>query len=183
MKNWKAKLWLAALALLPPGVVSADASPAAALSNATLSNAALPNAALPNATPTDEAPPAVGTLTLHWTISGRRDPSDCGSLGVERFVLSMRSSLADEDQSEGPCDAFQISIDLSPGSYEGDAILVDRLDRPVTLPVPLELLDIVAGREVAKSIDFPVAAFLSSARLDGPIDSADATARWIARGE
>jgi hypothetical protein len=72
----------------------------------------------------------------------------------------LRSSPADEDQSEGPCDAFQISIDLSPGSYAGDAILVDRLDRPVTLSVPLEQLDIVAGREVAKSIDFPVAAFL-----------------------
>jgi hypothetical protein len=158
MKNWNAKLWLAALALqLPPSLVAADVpSQVAPSPNAPLS--AAPLSAAPS--PTDEVPPAVGTLTLQWTISGRRDPVDCGSLGVERFVLSLRSSPVDEDQSEAPCDAFQISIDVSPGTYAGDAILVDRFDRPATLAVPLEQLDIVAGREVIKSIDFPVAAFL-----------------------
>lgn len=144
MKNWNAKLWLAALALLlPSGVGGAEPSAAA--------------------TPTDEAPSAVGTLTLQWSLSGRRDPIDCGGLGVERFVVSLRSSSsspADEEQFEGPCDAFQISIDLSPGSYAGDALLVDRFARPVTLSVPLDSVEIVAGRDVVKSIDFPVAAFL-----------------------
>jgi hypothetical protein len=176
MKNWNAKLWLAALALqLAPRVGAADAprearwkaAPLHAVSHAAPAQAA-PSLAAPsqadrlsNATPTDEAPSAVGTLTLQWTISGRRDPSDCGGFGVERLQLSVKSSASDEDQSESPCDAFQLSVDLAPGAYAGNVILVDRFDRPATLSVPLEQLDVIAGREVIKSIDFPVAAFLS----------------------
>jgi hypothetical protein len=145
MKNWNAKIWLAALALqLPLCVVAVDEA-----STKTM--------------PSDESPSAVGTLTVQWTVSGRRDPSDCGGFGVERFVLSARSVSSvpsDEEQGEAPCDAFQISMDLAPGSYTGDAILVDRLDRPLTLSVALEQVDIVAGREVLESVDFPVGAFL-----------------------
>jgi hypothetical protein len=156
MKNWNAKVWLVAFALqLPPSVVAADA-PGADPGKVT----PLQVAPLQVATPADEAPSAVGTLTLQWTISGRHDATDCGGLGVERLQLSVKSSAAEEDQSEGPCDAFQLSVDLSPGSYGGDAVLVDRFDRPVTLSVPLDQLDIMAGREVIKSIDFPVGAFL-----------------------
>lgn len=158
MKNWNAKLLLAGLALqLPPCVVAAEA-PRTDL----LEMAGPESAPLPMATPTDEAPAAVGTLTLQWTISGRRDASDCAGLGVERLQLSVKSAAAaDEDQSEGSCDAFQLSVDLAPGSYAGDAFFVDRFDRPVTLSVPLEQVEVMAGREVIKSIDFPVAAFLS----------------------
>jgi len=149
MKNWNAKIWLVALALpLPLGIVTADTPPPAPL---------------PEATPTDEAPPAVGTLTVQWTISGRSDPVDCGGLGVARLLLSVRAAGAGEEQIDGPCDTFQLSLDLSPGDYSGDALLVDRWDRPVTLSVPIDQLNIVAGREVVESMDFPVEAFLASA--------------------
>ena len=133
MKAWNATFWLAALALQ-------------------LSGAAPP--------PSPEPPTAVGTLTVQWTISGRRDPMDCGGLGVDRLQLSVRATPADEDQADGPCDTFQLSLDLGPGSYSGDVVLVDRLNRPVTLAVPLEQVEVVAGREVVKSVDFPVGAFL-----------------------
>jgi hypothetical protein len=142
MKNRNAKIWLAALALqLPPQVVAAE---------------------IPSATPLDETPSAVGTLVVQWTITGRRDAMDCSALGAERFDLSMRAASAptEDEQVEAPCDAFQISMDLSPGFYTGETLLVDRLDRPVTLSLPLEQVEIVAGREVVKSIDFPVGAFL-----------------------
>jgi len=85
---------------------------------------------------------------------------DCGGLGVDRLLLSVRATPADEDQADGPCDTFQLSLDLGPGSYSGDVVLVDRLNRPVTLAVPLEQVEVVAGREVVKSVDFPVGAFL-----------------------
>lgn len=153
MKAWNAKFWLAALTLLPPCAVAAgDVSAAADASAAAASAAAQP--------PSPEPPTAVGTLTVQWTISGRRDPMDCGGLGVDRLELSVRAAPGDEEQSEGPCDAFQISLDLAPGTYSGDVVLVDRLNRPVTLAVPLEQVDIVAGREVMKNVDFPVGAFL-----------------------
>jgi hypothetical protein len=162
MKNWSAKIWLAALALqLSPCMVGAAALPAAesrAAAAPSLSSEVASGSEM--VMRTDEVPPAVGTLTLQWTISGRREPIDCGGLGVERLALSLRAPPADEEQAEGQCDAFQLSMDLPPGSYSGDAVLIDRFDRPVTLAVPLDSVDIVAGREVVKTIDFPVAAFL-----------------------
>jgi hypothetical protein len=133
VKAWNAKFWLAALAF----ELSAAAQP-----------------------PSPEPPTAAGTLTVQWTISGRRDPIDCGGLGVDRLELSVRAAPGDEEQADGPCDAFQISLDLAPGTYHGDVVLVDRLNRPVTLALPLDQLEIVAGREVVKSVDFPVGAFL-----------------------
>jgi hypothetical protein len=148
MKAWNAKIWLAALALqLPPWLLAAD--PVGAEDVAA--------AAQP---PSPEPPTAVGTLTVQWTISGRRDPIDCGGLGVDRLELSVRAAPGDEDQADGPCDAFQISLDLAPGTYTGDVVLVDRLNRPVTLALPLEQVEIVAGRETMKAVDFPVGAFL-----------------------
>ncbi|HEU4579144.1 MAG TPA: hypothetical protein VFS67_12860 [Polyangiaceae bacterium] len=148
MKAWNAKCWLVALALPLPLCVPAALDVAAEEVRA---------AAQP---PAPEPPSAVGTLTVQWTLSGRRDPIDCGALGVDRLELSLRSAPGDEDQAEGPCDAFQLSLDLAPGTYEGDVVLIDRLRRPVTLALPLERVEIVAGRELTKSVDFPVGAFL-----------------------
>lgn len=149
MRNWKAKLWLTALALLPPAIMSGE--PPRAM-------AAPEESALADA---DELPPAVGSLTLQWTLSGRREPLDCGGLGIDRFQVALTgASGGDAEPWEAPCDAFQVSIDLPPGTYTGEAVMVDRLDRPVTLNVPVEQVDVVAGRDVVKAIDFPMAAFL-----------------------
>jgi hypothetical protein len=134
MKTLGAQIWLTALVLLlPSGAVVAD-----------------------------DAPPAVGSLTVQWTLNGRREPIDCNGLGAERIDLTLNSPLLDEDQWDAPCDAFEFSIDLPPGSYAGEAVLVDRLDRPVTLAVPVEQIDIVAGRNLVKNVDFPVAGFLGA---------------------
>jgi hypothetical protein len=147
MKAWNGKFWLAVLPLLlPPCIITAGAVSVAPVA-----------AAQP---PSPEPPAAVGTLIVQWTISGRRDPIDCGGLGVDRLELSLQAAPGDEEQADGPCDAFQISLDLAPGTYNGDVVLVDRLNRPVTLAVPLEQIDIVAGRELVKSVDFPVGVFL-----------------------
>lgn len=146
MRNWKATLWLTALALLPPYIRSGE--PPRALAAPAIAEA-------------DELPPAVGSLTLQWTLSGRREPLDCGGLGIDRFQVSLTAATGgDAELWEAPCDAFQLSIDLPPGSYTGEAVMVDRLDRAVTLNVPVDQVDVVAGRDVVKAVDFPMAAFL-----------------------
>ncbi|MEY2931468.1 MAG: hypothetical protein RL033_2217 [Pseudomonadota bacterium] len=145
MKNWKAKVWLTALALLSPCIVSGEP---------------------PAVSAAEEPPPAVGSVTLQWTLSGRREALDCGGLGIDRFQVSLTAAGAtDAEPWTAPCDAFQISIDLAPGTYTGEAVMVDRLDRPVTMNVPVEQLDVVAGRDIAKSVDFPMAAFLNAGDL------------------
>lgn len=151
MRIWKANSWLPALALLTPCIMSGEPPMASAA----------PRAAAATFADADELPPAVGSLTIQWTLSGRREPLDCGGLGIDRFQISLTAaSGGDAEPWDAPCDAFQISIDLPPGTYAGEAVLVDRLDRAVTLNVPVEDVDVVAGRDVAKAIDFPMAAFL-----------------------
>jgi hypothetical protein len=109
----------------------------------------------------DELPPAVGSLTLQWTLSGRREPLDCGGLGIDRFQISLTAASGGEVEPwQAPCDAFQMTIDLPSGTYAGEAVMVDRLDRAVTLNVPVEQVEVAAGRDVVKVVDFPMAAFL-----------------------
>jgi hypothetical protein len=149
MRNWKANIWLTALALLPPCILGGEPQVARAQET--------------HAIAVDELPPvAVGSLTLQWTLSGRREPLDCGGLGIDRFQVSLTSATSggDAEPWDAPCDAFQLSIDLPPGTYTGEAVMVDRLDRAVTLNVAVEQVEVVAGKDVTKTIDFPMAAFL-----------------------
>ncbi len=148
MRNWKAKLWLTALALMLPCIASGEPRAGAASHDAAA----------------DELP-AAGSLTLQWTLSGRREPLDCGGLGIDRFQVNLVApGLGNVEPWQAPCDAFQLTVDLAPGSYAGEAVMVDRLDRPVTLDVPVEQVEVIAGREVLVAIDFPMAAFLDTAR-------------------
>lgn len=154
MRNWRAYAWLSVLALLPLGIAyGGKYAASAAPRGATAADAA--TAAV------DELPPGVGSLTVQWTISGRREPLDCGGLGIDRFRVSLTAVGGTATEPwDAPCDAFQTSLDLSPGAYSGEAVMVDRLDRPVTLSLPLDEVEVVAGREALVAIDFPMAAFL-----------------------
>lgn len=168
MRNWKANVWLTALALLPLCIVGgepqlASAAPAASTEAAAAAAPGAVSSAMPakQSGLADELPPAAGSLTLQWTLGGRSEPLDCGGLGIDRFQVSLTSAAgAEVDPWQAPCDAFQISIDLPPGAYTGEAVMVDRLDRPVTLNVPIDQVEVVAGRDVVRAVDFPMAAFL-----------------------
>ena len=58
------------------------------------------------------------------------------------------------------CESFSLSVDLPEGIYDGDATLVDSLDRSATDPYPVDAIDIVGDTELVVDIDFPVGSFL-----------------------
>lgn len=148
MRNWKASIWLTALALLTPFIISGEPRLARGAPSG-------------DAAAVDDLPPAVGSLTIQWTLSGRREPLDCGGLGIDRIQVTLSAARGgDAEPWEAPCDAFEIVLDLAPGTYTGEAVMVDRLDRAVTLNVPVQEVDVLAGRNVLEAIDFPMAAFL-----------------------
>lgn len=105
--------------------------------------------------------PPIGTLTVEWTIDGRRDPIDCADFGVDRLELvvsNARGNLVEE--VEPWCESFFVTVDLFEGRYFADATLVDSFDRSATLTVPIDAIDIIAGTDLVVQVDFPLGSFL-----------------------
>jgi len=107
----------------------------------------------------DDPEPLVGTLTIEWSIEGRRDPLDCIDFDVDRLELVVSGS-SDEVEVEPYCEDFSTSIDLYEGRYVADATLIDSFDRASTLTEAIDAFDIVAGTDLVISVDFPVGSFL-----------------------
>jgi len=105
--------------------------------------------------------PAVGTLTIEWTIDGQTNPDDCAAFGVDRFELVLyEGGDYVVDEVEPLCEAFSISVDMVDGLYYGDATLVDSFDRAATVTLPIDDIDIIAGTDLVIPVDFPIDSFL-----------------------
>jgi hypothetical protein len=109
----------------------------------------------------DQAAPALGTLTVNWTISGADDSLVCSDFGADRLELVIyddRGVVADEVNPF--CESFSTSVDLVEGNYYADATLVDSADASVTITEPIDAIDIIAGTELSVGLDFPADSFL-----------------------
>jgi hypothetical protein len=105
--------------------------------------------------------PPPGTLTVAYTIVGQTDPGYCSYYSVsdaELVVYSPAGSVIDDLVM--PCDAFQVSTDLYPGTYNADVTLLDSLNRPRSITKPLYDIRVVADTEVVIDVDFPPNSFL-----------------------
>lgn len=109
----------------------------------------------------DDIAPALGTLTVDWTIDGLTNPDDCAAFGVDRMelVIYERGDYV-VDEVEPLCEAFSVTIDMLDGIYYADATLVDSFDRAATVTLPVDDIDIIAGTELVIPIDFPIDSFL-----------------------
>ena len=108
----------------------------------------------------DYAYDSVGSLTVEWTIDGRRDPGDCADFAVDRLELVLYTG-ADRFvvEFEPVCESFGTTIDLDEGLYYGDATLVDSFDQSATVTEPLDDIDIIGETELVIPIDFPLDSF------------------------
>lgn len=109
----------------------------------------------------DDDGPRIGTLTAEWSIDGYIEPSDCDFYRVDLFELVVYDG-ADRYYAEAtaPCDAFNVSIDLPDGIYSADATLIDYSDRPATITLVIDQLDVRGGTELIVPIDFRPSSFL-----------------------
>jgi hypothetical protein len=109
----------------------------------------------------DDPVPAIGTLTIDWTIDGQTSPADCAAFGVDRMELVLYEGGDEVVQEVEPlCESFSVSVDMLDGLYYGDATLVDSFDRAATLTLPIDDIDIIGGTELVIPIDFPLDSFL-----------------------
>ena len=101
-----------------------------------------------------------GFLTVDWSISGFQDPAAClqSSSDVIRLAIETADGLS-AGEFEDACTVFRTSIELEPGDYHGDAVLLDASGDARTTPVDLGLVRIDGDDELVVPIDFPTDSF------------------------
>lgn len=101
-----------------------------------------------------------GVLDVDWTIGDATDPRDCGSQGADSIDVVVTTEAGDVvGDFAADCRDFAISIELAPGSYYGDATLLDVNGAARTTPVDLGRFVIYGDDELEVPIDFPFDSF------------------------
>lgn len=101
-----------------------------------------------------------GSLVVDWTIDGTKDVDQCdqsGSTKIDILVTAANGSPAGEYQQS--CAAFATTIDLAPGSYSADALLLDSADQARTTSVHLRTFDILGDDQLTIPVDFDASSF------------------------
>jgi hypothetical protein len=108
------------------------------------------------------APPVVsdGTLTVDWTIDGNTDPAECmqgDAASIDIVVETLSGRRVDEFEDD--CEAFETSVDLAPGDYVANAVLLDPDGQDRTTAVDMEPFTIYGDDELVVPVDFPARSF------------------------
>ncbi|MEO8903306.1 MAG: hypothetical protein ABI627_17425 [Polyangiaceae bacterium] len=103
-----------------------------------------------------------GTLVLDWTVAGTKDPDQCDESDSRTLdVRVTRNDGASAGEFQESCRAFATSIDLPPGTYSADAVLLDSSGADRTTAVHVHTFDILGADELSVPIDFPAGSFYS----------------------
>ena len=101
-----------------------------------------------------------GFLTVDWSVDGSQDPDSCDLAGADSIdILVTTPGGATVGEFTEFCQAFVTSIELAPGTYAGDAVLLDRAGGQRTTAVDLGVFDIFGDDELSVSVDFPASSF------------------------
>ena len=101
-----------------------------------------------------------GVLVVDWSISGAQDSAVCRQSDAD--VINIAVQTADGvslGEFEDDCEAFQTGIELPPGDYFGDAVLLDPSGAQRTTAVDLGFFQIFGNDELVIPVDFPSDSF------------------------
>jgi len=108
----------------------------------------------------DDDFPRHGTLLVDWTVEGSHTRAACRETGADAIDIAISTDggrLVDEFQD--PCEAFEVSVDLLPGTYVIDAVLLDPGGADLTTTVS-DRVFIDPGALTVSAVDFPTDSFL-----------------------
>lgn len=112
---------------------------------------------------TDPPPPIIvdtsGSAIIRWSINGTFDPSQCLQFAVDRLqftVFTLGGGFVGEFVA--PCQDFSTRVDLRPGRYVADAVLVG-VGGVATTVVAIDPFTVIGGTDVVLEIDFPASSF------------------------
>jgi hypothetical protein len=107
----------------------------------------------------DDSPPPLGTLLVDWTVAGSKRALTCADFSADSIdvVIRTHDGLFVDEFTEY-CESFQTSVDLSPGTYVVDAVLLDAGGSELTTPVT-DRLRVYRWETSVSALDFPAASF------------------------
>jgi len=101
-----------------------------------------------------------GIVIIDWTIDGSKDASLCDFSDTTEISIQIETtSGALVGEYVQRCEAFATRIDLPPGSYVGDAILVDSSGAQRTTAVEFGVFSVYGDDELLLPVDFPMDSF------------------------
>lgn len=99
-------------------------------------------------------------LIVEWSIDGVRDPDQCdqGNVDAVHVDLLDRSGvvLAAYEQN---CTAFATAIELHPGEYAADIVMLDPAGFERTTPVRVRPFTLYDADQLEIPVDFPASSF------------------------
>lgn len=101
-----------------------------------------------------------GLLTVEWTLDGTTDPDECDATDsdvINVFITDGGGRVVDDFVES--CDRFATSVELLPGSYRAEAVLLDPSGRERTTTVGMGTFEIYGDDELILDIDFPPSSF------------------------
>lgn len=101
-----------------------------------------------------------GLVVVDWTIDDSKDAALCDFSATSEISIQIETtSGALVGEYVEDCDAFATSIDLPPGDYVGDAILIDAAGAERTTAVDLGSFRVYGDDELIVPVDFPMDSF------------------------
>jgi hypothetical protein len=100
-------------------------------------------------------------LSVSWSIDGSTDPAECRYEDVSEIsILVETRSGVTIGEYLADCRDFYTSIELDPGRYTANAVLLDGRGNERSTVVDLESFSLASGDELAIDVDFPADSFL-----------------------
>jgi hypothetical protein len=98
-------------------------------------------------------------LSVYWTVDGSTDPGACRDFGASDIsILVERQSGETVGEYTSACRDFQTSIELDPGRYYANAVLLGR-NEEITTAVDIDPFSLGSDDELSVDIDFPAGSF------------------------
>ena len=111
----------------------------------------------------DTAPPppyVSGSLIVDWSIDGRKDPGECRQGAVESISIVVETAYGTfVGEYEQACEAFATSIELEPGDYVADVVLLDPTGSERTTRIRVRPFQIYSYDTAVLPVDFPASSF------------------------
>jgi len=108
----------------------------------------------------DDGGSAPGWLLLDWSIAGDQHAEQCDLSHSATVALTVGAASGESQRVyQATCLAFNATIQLAPGDYTAEAVLLDGAGTGLTEPVVLQPFEISSGLPVRVPLEFPTAAF------------------------
>ena len=101
-----------------------------------------------------------GALVLDWSIDGTKNPDQCDQSDATTLDITVTTDTgAAVGEFQQSCRAFATTVELPPGDYRAEAVLIDSAGRDRTTPVQVGDFTINGNDELSVPVDFPASSF------------------------